>query len=109
MNAAWWRPAVRRVRCVGRASATSARFSESGSDRPLEPDGTSAAVSITSGRTAVPFHIQDIVTSFAINGQVLRHTALKVEKYTLQNGGVLDLRRLAKAAQAALRFKGIEL
>jgi hypothetical protein len=28
----------------------------------------------------------DIATSHAINGQVLRHTALKVEKYTLQNG-----------------------
>jgi hypothetical protein len=28
----------------------------------------------------------DIATSLAINGQVLRHTALKVEKYTLQNG-----------------------
>jgi len=54
-----------------------ARFSESGSDRPLEPDGTSAAVSIASGRTAVPFHIQDIATSFATNGQVLRDAAFK--------------------------------
>src|SRR5262245_19437631 len=106
MNAAWWRPAVRRVRCVGRASATSARFSESGSDRPVEPDGTSAAVSVASGRTAVPFHIQDVATSFATNGQV--HIAL-VEGYTLQNGGVRELRRVVKAAQAALRFKGIGL
>ncbi|HEY6380625.1 MAG TPA: hypothetical protein VIY07_02345, partial [Pseudolabrys sp.] len=68
-----------------------------------------AAVSVASGRIAVPFHIQDIATSFAINGQVLRHTASKVERYTLQNGGVRDLRRVVKAAQAALRFKGIGL
>ncbi|HET9686109.1 MAG TPA: hypothetical protein VFP79_02915, partial [Pseudolabrys sp.] len=60
------------------------------------------------GRTAVPFHIQDIATSFATSGQVLRHIAL-VERYTLQNSGVRVLRRVVKAAQVAVRFKGIGL
>jgi hypothetical protein len=48
----------------------------------------------------------NIATSLAINGQVLRHTALKVEKYTLQNGRVRDLRRVVKSGAGCLVFQG---